>query len=207
MPTVKVANPARILSLVNPVKVGGGRKMRKRKTTARRARKANPQKRVSIKVNGRRGKKRYTKRRRNPAPLAGLGIISDGFWAAAGGLTTVFARGFVPFNVGGVIGDAAITAGVAYLLGIVTQKVTGNSNAAKLVTIGGVTVAVTNLLTTYGLTPQRILQPAPQPQAVNGKGMSDIGLFPRSSTSSYYGIGVRLPNRGMSDIATYRRGW
>lgn len=205
MPNVKVANPARILSLVNPVKIGGGKKMRKRKPAARRARKPNPQKRVSIKVNGRR-KKTFTRRKRNPAPLAGLEIFADGTWAAVGGLATVFARSFVPISFGGAFGDAAVTGGLAYLLGILTQKVTGNNNAAKLVTIGGVTVAVTNLLTTFGLTPQRIFAPQPQPQAaVNGKGMSDIGLFPRTGNDPYYGSGVRMPRRGMADIGTFRR--
>ncbi len=199
MPQVKMANPAGHLLLVN-----GGKKMRKRKpaSSPTKRRKRNPStgktRRVSIKVNGR---KRYN-RKRNPSTLAGMGLISDAFYAAAGGLLTAFVRGIVPISFGGAVGDAAIQAGVAIGLGELTGRF-WNRNAGKMVTLGGVTVAATNLLSGYGLTPQALFAPKPVAKAAqpgaNAAGMGDIGVFPRFGTPDpYYGTAVRV---GMGDIA------
>lgn len=199
MPMVKMANPAGSLLVVN-----GGKKMRKRKATTTRRRKANPYKsgakRVSIKVNGH--KRATFRRRRNPSALRGLGVISDGFYAAVGGLSTLFVRGLVPIQMGGALGDAAITAGVAIGLGELVARF-WNANAGKMFTLGGVTIAATNLLQGYGLTPQALLAPkvvAVPPNAVKGNGMGDIGLFKQRSYDPYYGSAV-----GLGDIATMQR--
>jgi hypothetical protein len=200
MPQVKMVNPAGHLLLVN-----GGKKMRKRKpATTPKRRKRNPSaaktRKVSIKVNGR---KRYTAKRRNPSTLAGMGLISDAFYAAAGGLLTAFVRGMVPLSFGGQLGDTAIQAGIAIGLGELTGRF-WNRNAGKMVTLGGVTVAATNLLSGYGITPQALFSPKPVVKAVpagaNAQGMGDIGLFQRfGNPDPYYGSGVKL--QGMGDIA------
>lgn len=200
MPQVKLVNPAGHLLLVN-----GGKKMRKRKaaTAPTKRRKRNPSagktRRVSIKVNGR----KRAPRRRNPSSLAGMGLITDAFYAAAGGLLTNFVRGMVPINFGGQLGEAAIQAGVAIGLGELTGRF-WNRNAGKMVTLGGVTVAATNLLSGYGITPQALFSPKPAvkavPAAATAQGMGDIGLFPRfGAPDPYYGSGVKL--QGMGDIA------
>jgi len=199
MPVVKVANPAGSLLVVN-----GGRKMRKRKTTTARRRKANPQragaKRVSIKVNGRRGRRTSVRRRRNPSALSGLGVIQDGFFAALGGLGTVWVRSMVPFNFGGAIGDAAITAGVAIGLGELVARFLKKPQMGKMITLGGVTVAVTNALQGFNLTPQALFTPKIVAVPKQANGMGDIGLFKRGSYDPYYGSSV-----GMGDIQLQRR--
>lgn len=206
MPVVKVANPAGSLLVVN-----GGKKMRKRKSTRRR--KANPAKtgtkRVSIKVNGRRGRRvGAVRRRRNPSALSGLGVIQDGFYAALGGLGTVWVRSMVPIAFGGTLGDAAITAGVAIGLGELVGRF-WNRNAGKMITLGGVTVAVTNALQGFNLTPQALFAPkvVAVPAQKQAAGMGDIGLFKRTGYDAYYGSTVSPGSmvNGMGDITLRRR--
>lgn len=206
MPVVKVANPAGSLLVVN-----GGKKMRKRKTTTARRRKANPTragaKRVSIKVNGRRGRRvGSVRRRRNPSALSGLGVIQDGFFAALGGLGTVWVRSMVPFQFGGAIGDAAITAGVAIGLGELVARFLKKPQMGKMITLGGVTVAVTNALQGFNLTPQALFSPKVVAVPKQAGGMGDIGLFKRTSYDGYYGSTVNPGSvAGMGDISLQRR--
>jgi hypothetical protein len=65
----------------------------------------------------------------------------------------------------------------------------------------GVAAAAGNLLNNYGLTPQALLAPKPQPVAVVKKpnGMQDIVLLRPGSYDPYYGTTPRL---GLSDIVT-----
>lgn len=203
MPHVRVQNPAGTLMLVN-----GGHKMRtaRRKSTAAKwHRKANPKRRVTVRVANRHGahKMRHARkaRRRNPSVFQGMGLIKDAAWAAVGGLGTTFARGFIPISLGGSVGDAAITAGVGYGLGVLAERFVGKE-AGKMIAIGGLTVAVTQLLSAYNLTPQALLAPKPAPAPMKA-GTGDIGVFQRGSYDPYYGSAVRLG--GVSDIAAMRR--
>lgn len=176
--------------------------MRKRKPTTARRKKANPQhpktRRVSIKVNPK-------KRRRNPSVHSGTGLVKDALIAAAGGLSTSFVRSMVPVSIGGNIGNAAITAAVAYGLGEVAGRFISPA-VGRLVAIGGASVAAAELLTSYNLTPQALFAPKPQPQPVAAKaGVGDIVALPRGPSDSYYGSSVVLPRRGMNDIVAVRR--
>lgn len=200
MPNVKVANPASHLLLVN-----GGHKMKKRRKSTARRRKANPShsaKRVVVRVNGRRGKRVNARRRRNPS--FNFSILKDAGVAAIGsGLTTVV-RSFVPINVGGALGDAGLTAAVAYGLGVLTDKFISGGHG-KMITIGGVAVAVNNLLNNYGLAPQQLLAPRPQPVAVKvatPTGMQDIVALRAGTYDPYYGTTPRFGPVGMGDIVT-----
>lgn len=201
MPHVKVQNPAGTLMLVN-----GGHKMKaRRKSTAKRHKKANPRRRVTVRVANRHGghKVRHARRarRRNPSVFQGMGLIKDAAWAAVGGLGTTFARGFIPISIGGAVGDAGITAALGYGLGVLAEKFVGRE-AGKMIAIGGMTVAVTQLLSAFNLTPQALLAPKPTATPVKA-GTGDIGVFPRGSYDPYYGSSVRLA--GVSDIAAMRR--
>ena len=119
MPNVKVANPAGHLLLVN-----GGTKMQKKRRTIRR-RKANPSssraKRVTVRVNGKRGHRTTPRRRSNPSSLVGVGLLKEGTAAAIGSMATTFVRGLIPIQFGGAIGEAAITALVGIGLGELTK--------------------------------------------------------------------------------------
>lgn len=198
MPAVKVANPAGTLLLVNP----GGRKMRKRKVShTTRRRKANPhsKRRVTVRVNGRHHRKHHAvarRRRRNPSILAGTGVVKAAITASVGGLTTQFVRNLIPIQFGGAFGDAGITAGVAWLLGLAAGKFLG-AETGKWVAVGGVTVAATNLLQSFNLTPQALLSPAPK--QVGGKGVGDIVALRGGQSDPYYGRTGGLP-AGMRDI-------
>jgi hypothetical protein len=197
MPIVKVANPASSLMLVN-----GGNKMRKRKSSTRRRKNPSPaaRKRVTIRVNGRRGRRTTTRRRRNPGLTGGFSTVTDAIYAAAGGMATTYVRSLIPFTAGGVVGDAAITAGVGFALGELIARFAGKPNIGKMVTLGGVAAAAGNLLNNYGLTPQALLAPKPQPVVVKKpNGMQDIVLLRPGSYDPYYGT---TPRVGLSDIVT-----
>jgi hypothetical protein len=215
MPQVKVANPARFLTAINGgggrVRVGGGTKMRKRKTTRRHNKKANPSKRrVSIKVNGHKRQSTARRRRHNPSTLAGLGLVKDGLYAAGGGLLTKWVRGLVPISFGGQLGDAAITFGVAIGLGEIVGRYV-NREAGKMVALGGVTIAATQLLDTYGLTPQALLSRATPAAPPAMKGTSDIVALPRGGYDQYWGSTPNLsaaPKRaGVGNIVAVPRGY
>ena len=201
MPQVKVANPASALMLVN-----GGRKMRKRKAAStRRHKKANPRhRRVTVRVNGRRGHNHVARRRRrNPGPFAGIGLLKDAAYAALGGAGTLAVRSMIPISFGGGLGEAAIIGGVAYGLGLVGEKLL-SKEAGKMIAIGGFTVAVNSGLNAVGINLQSILSPSPKPavKAV-GSGVGDIGVFPRGTYDPYYGSTPHLS--GVGDIRTMAR--
>jgi len=201
MPQVKVANPASALMLVN-----GGRKMRKRKAAStRRHKKANPRhRRVTVRVNGRRGHKHVARRRRrNPGPFAGMGLFKDAAYAALGGAGTLAVRSMIPISFGGGLGEAAIIGGVAYGLGLVGEKLL-SKEAGKMIAIGGFTIAVNSGLNAVGINLQSILSPSPKPavKAV-GSGVGDIGVFPRGTYDPYYGSTPNLS--GVGDIRTMAR--
>ena len=196
MPNVKVANPAGHLLLVN-----GGTKMQKK-------RKANPSsshaKRVTVRVNGKRGHRTTARRRRsNPSSLVGIGLLKEGTAAAFGSMATTFVRGLIPIQFGGAIGEAAITALVGIGLGELTNMVfKSDKNIGKAVAIGGISAASSNLLTNYGLTPQALLAPRPQPvlvkKGVNGFG--EIVSLRGGGNDPYWGA-----TRGMGEIVTVHR--
>jgi len=202
MPQVRVANPASALMLVN-----GGRKMRKRKAAStRRHKKANPRhRRVTVRVNGRRGHHKHVarRRRRNPGPFAGMSLFKDAAYAALGGAGTLAVRSMIPISFGGGLGEAAIIGGVAYGLGLVGEKLL-SKEAGKMIAIGGFTVAVNSGLNAVGINLQSILSPSPKPavKAV-GSGVGDIGVFPRGTYDPYYGSTPNLS--GVGDIRTMAR--
>ena len=176
--------------------------MIKRKTT-RRAKKHNP---TARRVTRRRTHSRThhavaKRRRRNPSPFAGTGIIADGAWATAGALVTQFVRGMVPINVGGALGDAAITFGVAFILGVAVDKVTKNKNSAKMFTIGGAVAALTQVANSYGLTPAALVGKVAPKQAT---GMGEIVALRGGQTDAMWGRTGGFPAGGMNDIVAVR---
>lgn len=194
MPQVKVANPAGSLMLVN-----GGSKMRKRRvSTARRHKKHNPRRRVSIKVNGKRHATR--RRRRNPSPFAGTGILKDAFFVGIGAGGAIAVQNMINIQFGGALGNAAILAGIGYGLGLGVEKLAGRE-AGRMVALGGVSAAVTSLMNSYGLNIQNLISPKPVPAAKAGVG--DIVALPRGAYDPFYGSSPNLS--GMRDIARVAR--
>lgn len=205
MPNVKVANPASSLLLVN----GGTKMQKRRKTTTRR--KSNPSssraKRVTVRVNGKRGTRTTARRRRNPSNLVGVGLLKEGAIAAAGSMLATFVASFIPFNVGGALGEAAKIALVGVGLGEVTNMLVKDKSIGKAVAIGGIAAGSSAFLTSQGWTPQALLAPRPVQVVVPKKGVSgfrDIASFPVGANDPYYGTTPNL--RGMNDLASVRPG-
>lgn len=175
------------LMIVNPT---GGKSMRKRKssrrgkTTARRT--TNP-------ITKRR---RVTRRRRYSNPGLNTGLIFEGVTLAAGGGLTQFVTGMVP-PIGGVspLADAARTAGIAYLLGIVANKV-GLNKFSRQITLGGMAVAGGKLINSF-LMPfaSNVFSPRQAPAAVtNGNGVKGIAMrYPGMNPYGLNGIAVQTP--------------
>jgi len=141
-------------------------------------------------------KRRATRRRRhNPV---NTGLIFEGVTLAAGGGLTQFVTGMVP-PIGGVspLADAARTAGVAYLLGIVANKV-GLSKFSRQITLGGMAVAGGKLINSF-LMPfaSNVFAPRPAPaQVTNGNGVKGIAMrYPGMNPYGLNGIAVQAPGQ------------
>lgn len=196
--TVKLINPGPAsLLVVNPT----GGKMRKRKSTttsrtAKRARRSNPYGTMSK----RRPTRRRSMRRRNPG--GGFGLLAQGLTLAGGGALTQFVTAMVPAIGGpGPMADAARTAGVAYLLGMLASRLGPLSRFSKEITLGGMAVAGGKVINSFILpTAQSVFlprsaEPAPA-NGVKGIGIGYPGLNPyRAYSSGMNGIGVQIPGQ------------
>ena len=201
--TVKLINPGPAsLLIVNPT---GGKTMRKRKTTTtRRKARRNPYSSTMTRhrrhnVTARRS------RRRNPA---GFGLLTKGLTLAGGGALTQFVTTMVPAIGGpGALADAARTAGVAYLLGMLTSKIGPLSRFSQDITLGGMAVAGGKVINSFILpTAQSVFLPRPSEAApangVKGIGIAYPGLNPyRAYSGGMQGIGIQTP--GMIPYGAY----
>lgn len=175
------------LMIVNPT---GGQSMRKRKTSRRGKSTAR---RNPITTTKRR---RIARRRHNPA--LNTGLIFEGVTLAAGGGLTQFVTGMVP-PIGGVspLADAARTAGIAYLLGIVANKV-GLGKFSRQITLGGMAVAGGKLINSF-LMPfaSNVFSPRPAPAPVtNGNGVKGIAVrYPGMNPYGLNGIAIQTPGQ------------
>lgn len=194
--TVKLTNPGPAsLLVVNPT---GGR-MRKRRTspsrTAKRVRRSNPYGGMSR----RRATRRRTMRRRNPS--GGFGLLTQGLTLAGGGALTQFVTSMVP-AIGGYspMADAARTAGVAYLLGMLAGRLGPLSRFSREITLGGMAVAGGKVISQFILpTAQSVFMPRASEAPANGVkgiGVGYPGLNPyRAYSSGMDGIGIQIPGQ------------
>lgn len=192
--TVKLVNPGpSALMVVNPQ---GGRKSMKTKKTSRR-------RKAIVKTAARRNpshsmRRRNISRRRRRNPAGGFGLLTQGLTLAGGGALTQFVTGMIP-PIGGVspAADAARTAGVAYLLGMLVGKIGPVSRFARDITLGGMAVAGGKLINQFILpTAQSVFMPRPSEPAtgVKGIGVAYPGMNPfRAYGSGLNGIGVQIP--------------
>ena len=205
--TVKLINPGPAsLLIVNPT--GGTSKMRKRKSSSRvkRTRRHNPYS-ASTAPKRRRSVMHRRARRRNPS--GGFGLLTKGLTLAGGGALTQFVTTMVPSIGGpGALADAARTAGVAYLLGMLANKIGPLSRFSQDITLGGMAVAGGKVINSFILPPaQSVFLPrpaetAPAAQGVKGIGIAYPGLNPyRAYSSGMNGIGIQTP--GMVPYGAY----
>lgn len=202
--TVKLINPGPAsLLIVNPT---GGKTMRKRKTTTtRRKARRNPYS-STMPRHRRHNVTARRSRRRNPA---GFGLLTKGLTLAGGGALTQFVTTMVPSIGGpGALADAARTAGVAYLLGMLANKIGPLSRFSQDITLGGMAVAGGKVINSFILpTAQSVFLPrpaetAPAAQGVKGIGIAYPGLNPyRAYSSGMNGIGIQTP--GMVPYGAY----
>jgi hypothetical protein len=191
--------------IVNPT----GGKMRTRSKTRRKSARKNPVSKAAYPARVRRRRamnpKRRTARRHNPG--LNLGLLSEGVTLAAGGGLTQFVTNMVP-AIGGMspLADAGRTAAVAYILGMVANRV-GLSRFSRQITLGGLAVTGAKLINSF-LVPSissvfgpRMVQEAPAPAGMNGIGMYRPGMNPYSAYSGLNGIGVQMP--GMFPYGDY----
>jgi len=190
MAKTKLINPGpAALMLVNPT---GGNTMRRRRTkalsTTRRRSRRNPH-------------AMHTRRRRsNP----NFGLVTKGLTLAGGGALTQAVTSMVPAIGGpGPLMDAARTGAVAYLLGMLANRV-GMSRFAGDITLGGFAVAGAKVINGILLPgAQSVFFPrpaAPAPAATNGMGAIGISYqdnltAPRlqAQRAGLAGIGVYSP--------------
>lgn len=201
--TVKLINPGPAsLLIVNPT---GGKTMRKRKTTTtRRKARRNPYS-STMPRHRRHNVTARRSRRRNPA---GFGLLTKGLTLAGGGALTQFVTTMVPAIGGpGALADAARTAGVAYLLGMLTSKIGPLSRFSQDITLGGMAVAGGKVINSFILpTAQSVFLPRPSEAApangVKGIGIAYPGLNPyRAYSGGMQGIGIQTP--GMIPYGVY----
>ena len=201
--TVKLINPGPAsLLIVNPT---GGKTMRKRKTTTtRRKARRNPYS-STMPRHRRHNVTARRLRRRNPA---GFGLLTKGLTLAGGGALTQFVTTMVPAIGGpGALADAARTAGVAYLLGMLTSKIGPLSRFSQDITLGGMAVAGGKVINSFILpTAQSVFLPRPSEAApangVKGIGIAYPGLNPyRAYSGGMQGIGIQTP--GMIPYGAY----
>ncbi len=209
MPTkVKLVNPGpAALMIVNPT---GGKNMRTRsKSTRRKSARKNPVSKAAYPARVRRRRASNPKRRmtRRHNPGLNLGLLSEGVTLAAGGGLTQFVTNMVP-AIGGMspLADAGRTAAVAYILGMVANRV-GLSRFSRQITLGGLAVTGAKLINSF-LVPSissvfgpRMVQEAPAPAGMQGIGMYRPGMNPYSAYSGLNGIGVQMP--GMFPYGDY----
>lgn len=209
----RLANPSGLL-IVNPSK---GRTMRKTRSRTRKPhttakRRSNKSRAI---VRSHRGVAHYRarSRRRRPNPGLGGGVISEALTLAGAGALTQFIVSLIP-PIGGssAQADAGRTAGVAYLLGLLAQKI-GFGRYARLITLGGMAVAGGKMINSFLLpAATSVFQPKPK-ATTNGNtaaanGVGDIVTLPRGTWDDYYGStpGFRTPSAsGMGDIVTVPR--
>lgn len=201
--TVKLINPGPAsLLIVNPT---GGKTMRKRKTTIRRMARRNPYSSTTMPRRRRHNVMARRSRRRNPG---GFGLLTKGLTLAGGGALTQFVTTMVPAIGGpGALADAARTAGVAYLLGMLTSKIGPLSRFSQDITLGGMAVAGGKVINSFILpTAQSVFLPrsaeAAPANGVKGIGIAYPGLNPyRAYSSGMQGIGIQTP--GMIPYGAY----
>jgi len=201
--TVKLINPGPAsLLIVNPT---GGKTMRKRKTTTtRRKARRNPYS-STMPRHRRHNVTARRSQRRNPA---GFGLLTKGLTLAGGGALTQFVTTMVPAIGGpGALADAARTAGVAYLLGMLANKIGPLSRFSQDITLGGMAVAGGKVINSFILpTAQSVFLPRPSEAApangVKGIGIAYPGLNPyRAYSGGMQGIGIQTP--GMIPYGAY----
>jgi hypothetical protein len=191
--------------IVNPT----GGKMRTRSKTRRKSARKNPVSKAAYPARVRRRRASNPKRRmtRRHNPGLNLGLLSEGVTLAAGGGLTQFVTNMVP-AIGGMspLADAGRTAAVAYILGMVANRV-GLSRFSRQITLGGLAVTGAKLINSF-LVPSissvfgpRMVQEAPAPAGMNGIGMYRPGMNPYSAYSGLNGIGVQMP--GMFPYSDY----
>jgi len=193
--TVKLINPGPAsLLIVNPT---GGKTMRKRKTTTSRKTRRNPYSSTTTPRRSRRHVMARRSRRRNPS--GGFGLLTKGLTLAGGGALTQFVTTMVPAIGGpGALADAARTAGVAYLLGMLTSKIGPLSRFSQDITLGGMAVAGGKVINSFILpTAQSVFLPraeAAPANGVKGIGIAYPGLNPyRAYSGGMQGIGIQTP--------------
>lgn len=210
MVKVKVANPGpAALMVLNP----RGKSMKKRRTTTRRkTRRSNVSHRAStsraslVRRSSNPSRRKSHARRRNPAAT---GLLQKGLALAASAAGVQFALGFVP-PIGGVspIADAARTAGLGYVLGMVMKRTGVLKNYGDDVALAGFTLAGGKLISSFILpfanrmfSAARPTQPAQQSTAAPANGVAGIAqLYPGLQPFSAY------RRNGMSGIATWAPG-
>jgi hypothetical protein len=191
--------------IVNPT----GGKMRTRSKTRRKSARKNPVSKAAYPARVRRRRASNPKRRmtRRHNPGLNLGLLSEGVTLAAGGGLTQFVTNMVP-AIGGMspLADAGRTAAVAYILGMVANRV-GLSRFSRQITLGGLAVTGAKLINSF-LVPSissvfgpRMVQEAPAPAGMQGIGMYRPGMNPYSAYSGLNGIGVQMP--GMFPYGDY----
>jgi len=127
---------------------------------------------------------------------------------AGGGALTQFVTTMVPAIGGpGALADAARTAGVAYLLGMLTSKIGPLSRFSQDITLGGMSIAGGKVINSFMLTTaQSVFLPRPaeaaQTNGVKGIGIAYPGLNPyRAYSGGMQGIGIQTP--GMIPYGAY----
>lgn len=200
--TVKLINPGPAsLLIVNPT--GGNKTMRKRKSSrVKRVRRSNPYSSMT------RRRRVVTRRARRRNPGGGFGLLTKGLTLAGGGALTQFVTTMVPSIGGpGALADAARTAGVAYLLGMLANKIGPLSRYSQDITLGGMAVAGGKVINSFILpTAQSVFLPRPS-EATPANGVKGIGLaYPgmnpyRAYSSGMNGIGIQTP--GMVPYGVY----
>jgi len=200
--TVKLINPGPAsLLIVNPT--GGNKTMRKRKSSrVKRVRRSNPYSSMT------RRRRVVTRRARRRNPSGGFGLLTKGLTLAGGGALTQFVTTMVPSIGGpGALADAARTAGVAYLLGMLANKIGPLSRFSQDITLGGMAVAGGKVINSFILpTAQSVFLPRPS-EATPANGVKGIGLaYPgmnpyRAYSSGMNGIGIQTP--GMVPYGVY----
>lgn len=200
--TVKLINPGPAsLLIVNPT--GGNKTMRKRKSSrVKRVRRSNPYSSMT------RRRRVVTRRARRRNPGGGFGLLTKGLTLAGGGALTQFVTTMVPSIGGpGALADAARTAGVAYLLGMLANKIGPLSRFSQDITLGGMAVAGGKVINSFILpTAQSVFLPRPS-EATPANGVKGIGLaYPgmnpyRAYSSGMNGIGIQTP--GMVPYGVY----